>query len=138
MDTIQLCRTVQDKIIFFVKRILVKAFTCERASLIFIFQIDFCKFLQKLINRHQCHLMSSTFDIQMLKVRDVNDNNFFATSFQTGIRLTYYFYVIFIYYVMKKLILKQKILLLRLVRLQLYVFSITVQYLNAMFMLMVW
>ena len=25
-----------------------------------------------------------------------------------GIRLTYYFYVIFIYYVMKKLILKQK------------------------------
>ncbi len=52
--------------------------------------------------------MSSTFDIQMLKVRDVNDNNFFATSFQTGIRLTYYFYVIFIYYVMKKLILKQK------------------------------
>lgn len=52
--------------------------------------------------------MISTFDIQMLKVRDVNDNNFFATSFQTGIRLTYYFYVIFIYYVMKKLILKQK------------------------------
>ena len=52
--------------------------------------------------------MILTFDIQMLKVRDVNDNNFFATSFQTGIRLTYYFYVIFIYYVMKKLILKQK------------------------------
>ena len=51
--------------------------------------------------------MILTFDIQMLKVRDVNDNNFFATSFQTGIRLTYYFYVIFIYYVMKKLILKQ-------------------------------
>ena len=56
---------------------------CERASLIFIFQIDFCKFLQKLINRHQCHLMILTFDIQMLKVRDVNDNNFFIKNNST-------------------------------------------------------